>query len=49
MHVVLPTAHLEIPKVQSEDVMSVDISFHGLPSVITASDEASIKYVGAAL
>lgn len=49
MHISLPTAHLEIPKVQSEDVMSVDIAFHGLPSVITAANEASIKYVGAAL
>jgi hypothetical protein len=47
MEVNLPTAHLEIPTIQSEDVISVDIAFHGLPSTITANDEAAITYVGA--
>ena len=48
-HINLPTAHLEIPKVQSDDIISVDIAFHGLPSTITATNEATLKYVGAAL
>jgi len=45
----LPTAHLEIPKVQSDDVISVDVAFHGLPSTISLSNEATLKYVGAVL
>jgi hypothetical protein len=48
-HINLPTAHLEIPKVQSDDIISVDIAFHGLPSTISGTNEATLKYVGAAL
>ena len=48
-HISLPTAHLEIPKVQSDDVISVDVAFHGLPSTISLSNEATLKYVGAVL
>jgi hypothetical protein len=44
----LPTAHLEIPTIQSDDVIGTDISFHGLPSTITSNDEATLTYVGAA-
>lgn len=47
MEISLPTAHLEIPSVQSEDVISVDVAFHGLPSTIVSNDEATITYVGA--
>ena len=47
MEISLPTAHLEIPTVQSDDVISVDVAFHGLPSTIVANDEATITYVGA--
>lgn len=42
----LPTAHLEIPTIQSEDVISVDVAFHALPSTITQSDEFNLTYVG---
>jgi hypothetical protein len=47
MEVRLPTAHLTIPTIQTEDVISVDVSFEGLPSTITSNDEADITYVGA--
>lgn len=49
MQVSLPTAHLQIPRIMSDDIISVEVSFHGLPSDISSSNEASIKYVGAAL
>lgn len=42
----LPTAHLEIPTIQSEDVISIDVAFHALPSTITQSDEFNLIYVG---
>ena len=48
-HINLPTAHMEIPKVQSDDIISVDIAFHGLPSTISGTNEATLKYVGASL
>jgi hypothetical protein len=43
----LPTAHLEIPTIQTEDVIAVDVAFSGLPSTITSNDEATLTYVGA--
>lgn len=43
----LPTAHMEIPTIQSEDVITIDVAFHGLPSTITQSDEFNLTYVGA--
>ena len=46
MEINLPTAHVEIPKVQTDDIIAVDIAFHGLPSNITSSNEATIKYFG---
>jgi hypothetical protein len=47
LEVNLPTAHMEIPNIQSEDVISIDVAFHGLPSTITQSDEFNLTYVGA--
>jgi len=47
LEVNLPTAHMEIPTIQSEDVISIDVAFHGLPSAITQSDEFNLTYVGA--
>lgn len=43
----LPTAHLEIPTIQTEDVIAIDVAFAGLPSTITSNDEATLTYVGA--
>ena len=42
----LPTAHLEIPTIQTDDVIAVDVAFQGLPSTITSNDEATLTYVG---
>lgn len=43
----LPTAHIEIPEVNIEDVIAVNMNFHGLPSTITDNDEANLVIVGA--
>lgn len=42
----LPTSHLEIPNMTVEDVMSVDIAFHGQVGSgdVNATDEATITY-----
>ena len=42
----LPTAHLEIPSINLEDLLTLDIGFHGQPSDgdIDNTDEATIIY-----
>jgi hypothetical protein len=47
MEISVPTAHLEIPTINTDDVIAMDVAFHGLPSTITANDEVAVKYVGA--
>jgi len=42
----LPKAHVEIPAHSIEDVISLETTFHGLGSSISATDEIDIKYVG---
>ena len=44
-----PQAMLEIPAHSVEDVVSLEVNFHGLPSNISATDEMTITYVGEAL
>jgi hypothetical protein len=44
-----PQAMLEIPAHSVEDVVSLEVNFHGLPSDISATDEMTIVYVGEAL
>lgn len=44
-----PQAMLEIPAHSIEDVVSLEVNFHGLPSNISATDEMTITYVGEAL
>ena len=46
LEISLPTAHLEIPSIQTEDVIAVDVAFSGLPSTITSNDEATLTYIG---
>lgn len=44
-----PQAHLEIPTHAVDDLVSVEVNFHGLPSSISETDEMTIKYVGATI
>jgi hypothetical protein len=44
LEIALPTAHLEIPTIQTEDVIAIDVAFSGLPSSITNNDEANLTY-----
>jgi len=44
---IMPTAHLEIPTHSIEEVISAEVNFHALPSDIAATDELTVKYVGA--
>lgn len=45
--VVCPTAMLEIPSHSVEDVISVEVNFHALPTDIANTDEVTINYFGA--
>lgn len=44
----LAQAHLEIPQHSMDDIISVDATFHGLPTTISETDELTVTYVGAA-
>lgn len=46
----LPTAHLEIPVINVEDLLTLDVAFHGQPSSgdVDNTDEATIIYRGIA-
>jgi len=44
----MPQCHLEVPQHSIEDVISVDTTFHALPSTVSQTDEATIAYTGAA-
>jgi len=52
-NVSVPKAHLELPTHSFEDVVSVDVAFHGLPTDLSsatagsATNEVKITYVGA--
>lgn len=46
MQITLPTCHLEIPGHSIEEVISLETTFHALPTSITAADEATIVYKG---
>jgi len=46
MVVTVPTAHLEVPSHSIEDVVSLEVNFHGLPSTIEEVDEATVVYTG---
>ena len=42
--VTLPTCHLEVPTHSIEDIISLETTFHALPSTIDNTDEATIVY-----
>ena len=45
----VPQAHLEIPTHAVDDLVSVEVNFHGLPSSIGATDEMTVAYIGAVI
>ena len=44
IQITLPTCHLEVPTHSIEDVISLETTFHALPSTINGADEATIVY-----
>jgi len=40
--IVMPTAHLEVPTITIEDVISLETNFHALPSAISTTDEITV-------
>ena len=40
----IPTAHLEIPTHQIEDIIGLEVNFHALPSGLDQTDEATLVY-----
>lgn len=45
----MPTCHLEIPTHSIEDIISLEVNFHALPSTIDGKNECSLQYKGKAL
>ena len=46
VEVAMTNVHLELPTHSIEDLISVETNFHALPSLISGTDEATIKYIG---
>lgn len=45
-----PQAHLEIPSLSFDDVISTEVNWHALPTTISAADEISkVRYAGPAI
>lgn len=44
----MENTHLEIPTHAIDDVISVEVNFHGLPSCISNADELTVTYTGVA-
>lgn len=45
----LPTCHLEVPAHSIEDIISLETTFHALPSTVDNADELTVKYAGKAI
>jgi hypothetical protein len=39
-------AHLEVPTHSIDDIVSLEVNFHGLPASVDATDEYTIDFVG---
>ena len=44
--VAMPTCHIETPTHQIEDIVSLETTFHALPSTMTGKDDVTLTYVG---
>lgn len=44
--VTFPTAHVEVPTHSIDDVISLEVTFHGLPSDLDNNDEVTMVYTG---
>jgi hypothetical protein len=42
----IPQTHLELPTHSLDDVVSLEVNFHGLPSTVEETDELLITYIG---
>jgi hypothetical protein len=42
----MPTCHIETPTHQIEDIVSLETTFHALPSTMTGKDDVTLTYVG---
>lgn len=42
----VPQAHLELPTHSLDDVVSLEVNFHGLPNSVEETDELIITYIG---
>ena len=47
LHLTMAHCHLEVPTHSLEDVISLETTFHALPSTIDGTDEIVVKYIGA--
>ena len=44
--VILPTCHLEVPTHSIDDIVSLETTFHALPTSVDGTDEATIEFKG---
>lgn len=44
VEIALPTAHLSIPSIDTQDVISTTIDFAGIPTDLGSTNEATVKY-----
>ena len=45
----METCHLEVPTHSMDDVISLEVNFHALPSTIGGTNELNVKYFGTTL
>jgi hypothetical protein len=49
LELTMDNCHLEVPTHSTDDVISLEVNFHALPTTIDGKDEVIIKYVGPTL